>query len=167
MLLAGKGRISAYCLLHTVFPPTIVHTIFVSFIFSAGILNKSSDSTTRSAYFPGVIDPRFCSTKFANAPLIVYARIAVSRSIVCAGTQPPSGLPSNVYSLGGAKCKVHARTTRVGTRLGRGRVGISWGVPEWDLLLSALENFIRETDVVINAGVESRVTRFLPPLRCN
>src|SRR5438552_16317831 len=79
----AKGRISAYCLLHTVFPPTIVHTIFVSFIFSAGILNKSSDSMTRSAYFPGVIDPRFCSTKFANAPLIVYARIAVSRSIVC------------------------------------------------------------------------------------
>src|SRR5205809_8054224 len=58
-------------------------------------LNKSSDSMTRSAYFPGVIDPRFCSTKFANAPLIVYARSAVSRSIVCAGTQPPSGLPSS------------------------------------------------------------------------
>src|SRR5947199_9491545 len=57
--------LSVYCLLHTVFPPTIVHVIFVSLIFSAGILNKSSDSMTRSAYFPGVIDPRFCSTKFA------------------------------------------------------------------------------------------------------
>src|SRR5207248_7249350 len=93
--------LSVYCLLHTVFPPTIVHVIFVSLIFSAGILNKSSDSMTRSAYFPGVIDPRFCSTKFANAPLIVYARIAVSRSIVCAGTQPPSGLP--VESLAGQR----------------------------------------------------------------
>src|SRR2546427_4537783 len=47
------------------------HIIFVSLIFSAGILNKSSDSMTKVGIFPGVIDPRFCSTKFANAPLIV------------------------------------------------------------------------------------------------
>src|SRR5438094_9103963 len=44
---------------------------------------------------------------------------------------------------------------------------ISWVVPKWDLLLSALQNCIGETDVVINTSVESRVTRFLPPLPCN
>jgi len=44
---------------------------------------------------------------------------------------------------------------------------ISWVVPKWDLLLSALQNCIGETGVVINTSVESRVTRFLPPLPCN
>jgi len=31
-------------------------------------------------------------------------------------------------------------------------------VPKWDLLFSALQNFIGETDAVINTSVESRVT---------
>src|SRR5450631_4484036 len=58
---------------HTSLPPTIVQITFASLILSAEILNRSSDTITRSAYFPGVIDPRFCSTKLAYAPLIVYA----------------------------------------------------------------------------------------------
>ena len=53
---------------------------------------------------------------------------------------------------------MHVRTTRVGTQARGEKVGISWVVPKWDLLLSALQNFMGEIDVVINTSVESRVT---------
>src|SRR5947209_19235219 len=57
------GMIASYLPTHISFPPTIVHTTFASLMFSAGILNRSSDNITKSAYFPALIEPRFCSAR--------------------------------------------------------------------------------------------------------
>lgn len=50
---------------HACLPPTMVHSTFTSLILSGGILNKFSEISTKSAYFPAVMEPRLLSTKFA------------------------------------------------------------------------------------------------------
>lgn len=49
----------------TFLPPTMVHSTFTFLILSGGILNKFSEISTKSAYFPAVMVPRLPSTKFA------------------------------------------------------------------------------------------------------
>ena len=66
----------------TVFPPTTVRTIVMSLIVSASIVCGSSESTTKSAAYPVVIEPLMFSSFDAYAPWIVFTRMA-SSTLIC------------------------------------------------------------------------------------
>ena len=72
-------------------PARYVATICVCIIVSAAAAIQSRSITTKSAYFPGVIEPSTRSWKFACAAQIVIDLNASSRVMRCSGYQPPGG----------------------------------------------------------------------------